>query len=262
MSSSQRSEVQFSKKVLKMKELESRTGVSREAIRFYIREGILPQPEKPLKNVAHYNEDHVFRIRLIKKLQEEKFLPLVRIKELMASAELSELATIGNLADFEIAFSSLVNGETRSSDTNLTELLQNSEYSREDLNRMHKMGIIQIKTEGNVEYIDRSDVSVLEKWSQIQALGYHDRLGYDLDFLLQYVEATRKIALREVDQFFAVFASDPVKESAERGAKGVQLVNELMGQLHTRAVRARIADYVDQSSVDSSVQPSDDTDQL
>ena len=32
---------------MKMKELETRTGVGREAIRFYIREGLLPDPEKP-----------------------------------------------------------------------------------------------------------------------------------------------------------------------------------------------------------------------
>ena len=32
---------------MKMKELEARTGVGREAIRFYIREGLLPEPERP-----------------------------------------------------------------------------------------------------------------------------------------------------------------------------------------------------------------------
>lgn len=233
--------------VLKMKELESRTGVSREAIRFYIREGILPQPEKPLKNVAHYNEDHVLRIRLIKKLQEEKFLPLGRIKELLATVEFSKLATIGNLAEFEFAFSSLVNGDIGPPATPLDDLVQNTDYCREELVQMHKMGIIQIRTNEAATYIDSYDVRVLEKWTQLKALGFEDEAGYDLNFLLQYVEATQKIATREVDLFFEAFASSPVKESAERGAKGVELANELIGQLHTRAVRSRIADYVDQS---------------
>lgn len=237
--------------VLKMKELESRTGVSREAIRFYIREGILPQPEKPLKNVAHYNEDHVLRIRLIKKLQEEKFMPLGRIKELLSSVEFSALATIGNLAEFEFAFSSLVNGDIRSPDLSLDSLIEQSDYTHEDLKQMHEMGIIQIKTNESGEYLDSFDVSVLEKWAQIKSLGFEERVGYDLNFLNLYVEATRKIAQKEVDQFFDVFASDPVKESAERGAKGVQLANELISQLHTRAVRARIADYVDQSETNN-----------
>ena len=37
---------------LKMKDLERTTGVGREAIRFYIREGLLPEPERPSRNVA------------------------------------------------------------------------------------------------------------------------------------------------------------------------------------------------------------------
>ena len=232
--------------VIKMKELESRTGVSREAIRFYIREGILPEPDKPHKNVAHYTEGHVLRIRLIKKLQEEKFLPLVRIKELLATVEFSELATIGNLAEFEFAFTSLVNGDHRSTRSALSDVLKTFDYSQSELEKMHEMGIIQIRNDAEVPYIDRDDVNVLDKWQQIQALGYASEKGYDLDFLLQYVEVTKAVAVREVDQFFRVFAADSVAISSERGAKGVALANELMGQLHMRAVRSRIADYVDQ----------------
>ena len=39
---------------MKMKELERETGVGRETIRFYIREGLLPEPERPKRNVAAY----------------------------------------------------------------------------------------------------------------------------------------------------------------------------------------------------------------
>ena len=48
-----------------MKELESLTGVGREAVRFYIKQGILPPPDKPKKNVAHYSEEHVLRIKVL-----------------------------------------------------------------------------------------------------------------------------------------------------------------------------------------------------
>jgi DNA-binding transcriptional MerR regulator len=65
---------------LKMKDLEARTGLTRQAIHFYLREGLLPEPERPKRNVAHYSEEHVDRIKLIKRLQEEKFLPLGVIK--------------------------------------------------------------------------------------------------------------------------------------------------------------------------------------
>ena len=72
---------------LKMKDLEARTGLSRQAIHFYLREGLLPEPHRPKRNVAHYSEEHVARIKLIKRLQEEKFLPLGVIKNMLADAD-------------------------------------------------------------------------------------------------------------------------------------------------------------------------------
>ena len=80
---------------MKMKELESQTGVNREAIRFYIREGLLPEPEKPRRNVAYYTKEHVERIRLIKKLQDEHFLPLKRVKAVLDHGALGKSLYIG-----------------------------------------------------------------------------------------------------------------------------------------------------------------------
>ena len=46
-------------KRLKMRDLERATGVGREAIRYYIREGLLPEPERTARNVAWYDESFV-----------------------------------------------------------------------------------------------------------------------------------------------------------------------------------------------------------
>ena len=40
---------------MRMRDLERATGVGRETIRFYIREGLLPEPERPGRNVAWYD---------------------------------------------------------------------------------------------------------------------------------------------------------------------------------------------------------------
>ena len=61
---------------LKMKDLERATGVGRETIRFYIREGLLPEPARPGRNVAWYDGAFIERIQLIKELQQKRFLPL------------------------------------------------------------------------------------------------------------------------------------------------------------------------------------------
>ena len=62
----------------------ARPGVGRETIRFYIREGLLPEPERPGRNVAWYDESFVERIALIKELQQKRFLPLQVIKAIVA----------------------------------------------------------------------------------------------------------------------------------------------------------------------------------
>ena len=52
-------------------------------IRHYLREGLLPEPVKTSRNMAYYPPEFVDRIRLIKQLQEERFMPLRVIRELL-----------------------------------------------------------------------------------------------------------------------------------------------------------------------------------
>ena len=66
-----------------MRDLEKASGVGRETIRFYIREGLLPEPDKTSPNSARYTDVHVARLKAIKRLQEERFLPLAVIRTLL-----------------------------------------------------------------------------------------------------------------------------------------------------------------------------------
>lgn len=68
---------------MKMRDLVKKTGVSRESIHYYTREGMLPEIEKPSPNQAIYNEEHVERILFIKKLQEKHYLPIPMIKNIL-----------------------------------------------------------------------------------------------------------------------------------------------------------------------------------
>jgi DNA-binding transcriptional MerR regulator len=70
---------------LRMAELSQRTGVPRETIHYYLREGLLPRPRKGGRTTAFYDEEHVERLRTIRRLREEKYLPLAVIRRLLAS---------------------------------------------------------------------------------------------------------------------------------------------------------------------------------
>ena len=67
------------RELLKMSELAERTGVSPGTIRYYLREGLLGDGADVLRtsrNMAYYPPDDVERIALIRRLQEERFMPL------------------------------------------------------------------------------------------------------------------------------------------------------------------------------------------
>src|SRR5207237_2507234 len=72
--------------LLKMSELAERSGVSTGTIKHYLREGLLGSDEEVVRtsrNMAYYPVDFVDRVRLIKRLQEERFMPLRVIREVM-----------------------------------------------------------------------------------------------------------------------------------------------------------------------------------
>jgi DNA-binding transcriptional MerR regulator len=72
---------QSTTKLLRMREVCARTGLARSTIHHYIREGILPKPQKTGRNTALYDEDFVRRAQLVKTLQEKTHMPLASIRE-------------------------------------------------------------------------------------------------------------------------------------------------------------------------------------
>src|SRR3978361_605773 len=76
-------EPQHPEPLLKMSELAERSGVSAGTIKHYLREGLLPEPVRTSRNMAYYPESFVERIRLIKRLQEERFMPLGAIRRVL-----------------------------------------------------------------------------------------------------------------------------------------------------------------------------------
>jgi len=71
----------------RIKDLAEMTGVSREAVRFYINEGLLPPPMKSAHNMGWYSDRHVELLRMIQKLQTEQFLPLKAIRVLLSGKQ-------------------------------------------------------------------------------------------------------------------------------------------------------------------------------
>lgn len=87
---------------MKVSELARRAGVSKETIHFYLREGLLPKPRKAGRNMAFYDDAHLERIALIKKLQHERYLPLGVIKQVLRADRESRPPISGGGPELEL----------------------------------------------------------------------------------------------------------------------------------------------------------------
>jgi len=75
------------RKKMKISELSARSGVPVSTIKFYIRESLVPGPNKTRGTRAYYDEGHLHRLKLIKKIQTEGNLPLSKVKEIIGMIE-------------------------------------------------------------------------------------------------------------------------------------------------------------------------------
>ena len=71
---------------MRIDELSERTGVPTRTIRYYTQQRLLPSPTLRGR-VGHYDERHVERLRLIKELQEKRYLPLSVIRSVVRHFE-------------------------------------------------------------------------------------------------------------------------------------------------------------------------------
>lgn len=67
-------------RLMRVSELARAAQVSRETIHYYLREGLLPPPQKMNARVSYFDETHLVRLRLIKAFQQAH-VPLARIRE-------------------------------------------------------------------------------------------------------------------------------------------------------------------------------------
>ena len=220
---------------LKMKDLQMQTGVSREAIHFYLREGLLPEPERPKQNVALYRDEHVVRIRLIKQLQKERSLSLAAIKRILTDFDYEALPP-GGLSELEVAIEARVNGELPTKSQPLDEVAAKTGLDLDFIHEAGRRGVITIDQQDGGAVIDYRDAGILDQWAKLMRIGFAEKPGYDVHYLERFARAIQVIAEVEVDTFLDAFTELPATESAKLAAEGISITNEIVTRLRTQAL--------------------------
>ncbi|MFP6805848.1 MAG: MerR family transcriptional regulator [Pseudomonadales bacterium] len=225
---------------IKMKELEERTGFNREAIRFYIREGILPEPVKPKRNVAFYSDSHIKRLLAIKYMQQERDMSLARIKALLSSGEFDSIANPSSLQGLEQLLPALVDGTGPAEDNPLNKIVEETCLSEDEIVELANAGVISISDDNRLAF---RDVIILKKWSDARIAGYTPARGYDIEYLKLYQQAVEQLAKYEIELFFNAFSEQlDSDEAASAAANGIEMANDILRQMHTKSLLKAIQD--------------------
>ena len=224
----------------KMKDLCDLTGLPRQAIHFYIQEGLLPEGRKTGRNMAYYGEPHVERIKLIRRLQHERFLPLKAIR-----------AVIDERAD---AFSSVQRhfmlevkqrlGGTLAPRVEARETVEAKQViagagiDRRDFDELVELGLLAVvRGPRGKLLIAKDDAWMVELWGEVRAAGFTRALGFGAETLVIFEEGVSQMFEKETALLTDRLADLPPGEAAALVLRALPLIQTFLVRYHETKVR-------------------------
>jgi DNA-binding transcriptional MerR regulator len=223
--------------LLKMSELAERSGVSAGTIKHYLREGVLGDEgeiRRTSRNMAWYPPEFVERIRLIKRLQEERFMPLRVIGQLLRE----DPQRVGALIELEDRIieraTAAVGDRTR---TSRRAVEQAYEVPRNVLERLEQLEVLTPSARG----YDADDVKIIEAISRFRAGGYDEAIGFTVYDTLRYRTALAPLVEEEVRVLLGRLAGSVEEDRAvEIIASGAEPLRDLIGAMHSKLLLAEL----------------------
>lgn len=228
---------------LKMRDLERETGVGRESIRFYIREGLLPEPERPGRNVAWYDESFVERIRFIKELQQKRYLPLQVIKAIVngdAPTAPNEAETLGAL---EGKLLPAGDADLAARREQLSALAARTGLPVREIRELAAVEAIDIVTRDGDQWVEGASIRLVELWAGFRQAGFTAERGFGPRQVRLYVDMVRLLAREELRLFTKGLSGRVGEEELVRMAtEGIRIGTEVVALLHHAALLRLVAE--------------------
>lgn len=227
--------------LLKMSELAEASGVSAGTIKHYLREGLLGSGDdgvvRTSRNMAYYPPEFVERIQLIKRLQEERYMPLRLIRTVLDDDPARAQAIVDT--EDRIIERALARRGVASDRMAVAEARDRYGIPQDALDRLAELGILSPDAEG----YERDDVAMIEALSRFRAGGYDESLGFTVYETLRYREALQPLVEEEVRSLLDRLAgSGEVDEdqAVEIIVAGTEPLRELIGAMHSKLLIAEL----------------------
>lgn len=225
-----------------MRDLCQLSGLERQTIHFYIQEGLLPEGKKTGRNMAYYGEEHLDRLRLIKQLQDERFLPLRAIRAILGgtSGEFSsEQRRL--IADVKERLSggqgALVGSSTEL--VSVKSLAETHDVTTADVDELIEVGLLSVEGTGKTRRVRRDDAWLVGAYADLARAGLNKSRGFSPKDLAIVDEAVSALFMKERELFFQRIVSSEggAEEIAGILERALPILSELIARLHTHKAR-------------------------
>jgi DNA-binding transcriptional MerR regulator len=232
---------------MRIDELARRAAVPTRTIRYYTQQGLL-NPPRLQGRVGFYDERHLDRLRLIKELQEKRFLPLSVIKSVIRHSESgSNLETI--LAPLDILFRPRWDATERD-DFSRAELVREAGVDESVVDAAEDMGFLFPTRKGRERRYTTDDLHMLDVAKRWLELGIPRNLGR------LYRDSLEEISQMQVEAFNRSVVAPLAKqtlspeEMRERLLSGYEAMASVFDQLVSLLHRKVLQKVVESHAAD------------
>ena len=244
--SSQATDLDQDRWCYRMKDLCEATGLPRQAIHFYIQQGLVPAGRKTGRNMAWYSEEHIERLHLIKKLQHERFLPLKAIKALFDGEDdvfsPRQHAFLAGVK--ERLAESLKTSEDRSPTLAPQEIAEKTGIDTRDVERAFELGLVGGSRSSGELRIAAADFWIFEAFGEVRALGFTPELGFGVEDMALYQDAITHLLSDEVRLVSSRLAELPPEKVALMIEQVVPVLDRYIMRLHSTKIREFFANVL------------------
>lgn len=189
--------------LLKISEVAEQADVPVATVRHYLREGLLPEPVKTSRNMAYYPPEFVDRIRLIKRLQEERFMPLKVIRETLGEERITK-----------------------------KEMLERFDVPVRALDRLAEVGVIA----GDGRGYSQADIRVMEAIARFRAEGWNETTGFGARDVARLMKGLEPVIEEEIQLMIERFSALDPSRAEELLEGGASPFEDLIAALHAKAL--------------------------
>jgi DNA-binding transcriptional MerR regulator len=225
---------------IKVGQIAKRSGVPISTIRFYVKEGLLPSPEKVNKKMAYYDESCVNKIKAIQHLKEKKYYPLAIIKNILRRID-DDLTFEEAVMVEDTVFDSMSNGEVGLVDR--VEFLRLTGLTPEQLDEVERIGLLMpcFKEKGKTLY-NQDDIIFAR-----EAIQHIYRFGLNPEDFRFYLRLGHEITDQEMSLRRKITQDLSTKENIEITISLTRAVNLFRGYILQRLLQQKIQARIQKS---------------